>query len=66
MKTGDIVELIEDMTFYKKGRKATFIKEEVHNLSNAEIVWYGEESAYKEYGDCEIVPKKLLRVIKSN
>lgn len=26
MKTGDTIELIEDTSFYKKGRKAHFIK----------------------------------------
>ena len=28
MKFGDIVELTEDMTFYKKGKKAHYVKDD--------------------------------------
>ena len=48
MKRGDIVELIENTTFYKKGKKAYFIGRSNTNPNNIEIVWVGEEQAYKD------------------
>lgn len=61
MKKGDIVELIEDMTFYKKGRKAYFIRL-AQNPNNAEIVWFGEEKTFNEFGDVEEVPLNIIRL----
>lgn len=58
MKSGTIVELIKDMTFYKKGRLATFIRYEEGNNKNAEIVWLGEENIH---GDVEVVPVSIIR-----
>ena len=43
MKRGDIIELIEDTTFYKKGKKAYFIGRSNFNPNKIEIVWVGEE-----------------------
>ena len=45
MKTGDTIALIEGTSFYKKGRKAHFIKKSDRNPNNIEIVWFGEEHA---------------------
>jgi len=59
MKSGDIVELIEDTTFYKKGKKAYFIGRSNTNPNNIEIVWIGEEQAYKD-GDIDEFPAKLF------
>ncbi|WP_143322906.1 hypothetical protein [Clostridium sp. HBUAS56010] len=59
LKHGDIVELIEDMTFYKKGRKAMYLRSELHNDKNAEIAWLGEKN---DCGDVEIVPKRILKI----
>lgn len=60
MKKGDIVELLEDITFYRKGRRATFIRSERANDRNAEIRWLGDDNSY---GDVEIVPKRLLKTL---
>lgn len=63
MKTGDTIELIEDTSFYKKGRKAHFIKKSDRNTNNIEIVWFGEEHAYKEFGDVDEYPIKLFKKV---
>jgi len=59
MIKGDMVELMEDMTFYKKGRRATFIRYEKGNSNNVELAWIGEENAH---GDVEVVPAKYLKI----
>lgn len=58
MESGTIVELIKDMTFYKKGRLGTFVRYEEGNNKNAEIIWLGEENIY---GDVEVVPVSIIR-----
>lgn len=61
MKRGDIIELIEDTTFYKKGKKAYFIGRS--NPNKIEIVWVGEEQAYKD-GDIDEYPIKLFKQVE--
>ena len=39
MERGDILELIEDTAFYKKGKKAHFIGRSNFNPNKIEIVW---------------------------
>lgn len=63
MKRGDILELIEDTTFYKKGKKAYFIGRSNTNPNNIEIVWVGEEQAYKD-GDIDEYPTRLFKQVK--
>ena len=63
MKFGDIVELTEDMTFYKKGKKAHYVKND--NNEMCQIVWFGEEEDYNMFGDVEIVPIKMLKLSDS-
>lgn len=63
MKTGDIIELVEDTTFYKKGRKAYFIRVSDKNSNNIEIVWFGEEQIYREFGDVDEYPIKLFKKV---
>lgn len=65
MKKGDIVELIEDMSIYNKGTKAHFIRTEAYNPNNAQVVWFGEEDAYREWGDVEVVPISLLQILET-
>lgn len=60
LEAGDVIELIEDTTFYKKGRKAHFVRMSSSNSNNIEIVWVGEEKAYKEFGDVDEYPIKLF------
>ena len=38
MKTGDTIELIEDISFYKMGKKAHFIRVSNRNSNNIEIL----------------------------
>lgn len=61
MKRGDIIELIEDTAFYKKGKKAHFIKKSNSNPSKIEVVWIGEESSYNEFGDVDVYPSRLFK-----
>lgn len=63
MKTGDTIELIEDTSFYKRGKKAHFIRVSNRNSNNIEIVWFGEENAYKEFGDVDEYPIKLFKKV---
>ena len=63
MKTGDTIELIEDTSFYKRGKKAHFIRVSNRNSNNIEIVWFGEEHAYKEFGDVDEYPIKLIKKV---
>ena len=63
MKTGDTIELIEDTSFYKRGKKAHFIRVSNRNSNNIEIVWFGEEHAYKEFGDVDEYPIKLFNKV---
>ena len=63
MKPGDIVELTEDMTYYKIGRRAHFIRYSKNNPNDAEIVWFGEEETFNLYGDVELVPLNMLRLV---
>jgi hypothetical protein len=63
MKTGDTIELIEDISFYKRGKKAHFIRVSNRNSNNIEIVWFGEEHAYKEFGDVDEYPIKLFKKV---
>ena len=63
MKKGDIVELIEDTTFYKKGRKAVVIcgyDSQNGNDKNMEIRYEGEKYLG---GDVDVMPKKLFKVV---
>ena len=62
MNRGDMVELIEDTAFYKKGKKAHFIRMS-RNPNKAEIVWCGEEKMFDEFGDVEVMPLKMLRKV---
>lgn len=62
MKTGDILELTKDMTPYKVGRRAHFIRL-AQNPNDAEIVWFGEEETFNLYGDVELVPLDMLRLV---
>lgn len=64
MAKGDIIELIEDTTFHKKGSKAYFIAKSHNNPNKIEIVWVGEEQAYKKYGDVDEYPAKLFKKTK--
>lgn len=58
MKKGDIVELIEDITFYKKGRRAVVVGE--YNKNDVEIRYEGE----RYYGgDVDLMPKRMLKVV---
>ena len=63
MKTGDTIELIEDTSFFKRGKKAHFIRVSNRNSNNIEIVWFGEEHAYKEFGDVDEYPIKLFKKV---
>lgn len=63
MKRGDILELIEDTTFYKKGKKAYFIGRSNTNPNNIEIVWVGEEQTYKD-GDIDEYPTRLFKQVQ--
>lgn len=63
MKRGDIIELIEDTTFYKKGKKAYFIGKSNFNPNKIEIVWVGEEQAYKD-GDIDEFPARLFKQVE--
>ena len=63
MKRGDIIELIEDTTFYKKGKKAYFIGRSNFNPNKIEIVWVGEEQAYKD-GDIDEFPVRLFKQVE--
>ena len=63
MKKGDICELTKDITCYRKGKRAHFIRTDSMNQNNAEIVWFGEEQTYNLFGDVEIVPKKIIKKI---
>lgn len=49
--------------FYKRGRKAHFIRVSNRNSNNIEIVWFGEEHAYKEFGDVDEYPIKLFKKV---
>lgn len=63
MKTGDILELTKDMApYYKVGRRAHFIRL-AKNPNDAEIVWFGEEETFNLYGDVELVPLDMLRLV---
>lgn len=61
LKKGDIIELVVDTAFYKKGTKAHFIKRSEHNPNKAVIVWTGEEALYKEFGDADVYPIRLFK-----
>lgn len=63
MKRGDIIELIEDTTFYKKGKKAYFIGRSNFNPNKIEIVWVGEEQAYQD-GDIDEFPTRLFKQVE--
>lgn len=58
MKKGDIVELIEDTTFYKRGTRVIVIGE--YNKNDVEIRYEGE---IYYGGDVDIMPKKMLKVV---
>ena len=62
IKRGSIVELIEDTGFYKKGKRAHFIGM-ADNPNHAEIVWFGEESSFNEFGDVEEIPIRMLKKV---
>ena len=67
MKRGDIVELTKDMIpYYKVGRRAHFIRISKNNPKDAEIVWFGEEETFNTYGDVELVPLDMLRLVTEN
>lgn len=61
MKNGDIVELIEDMTFYKKGERAVVINSISDNKNNCEIRWLDEQYLG---GDVDEVPRRLFKVVE--
>ena len=54
MKNGDIIELIEDTSFYKKGRKATEI-DMCGNSKSFEIIYVGEH-------EIDIMPKSMFKL----
>ena len=51
MKTGDTIELIEDTSFYKRGKKAHFIRVSNRNSNNI------------EFGDVDEYPIKLFKKV---
>ena len=57
MKNGDIVELIENTDFYKKGRKAIIINI-LEGEKDFEIRYHGED--YE--GDVDVMPKSLFKL----
>ena len=60
MKEGDIVELVEDTAFYKKGTQAIVINEtSLGNREKCEIRYVGEPY-FSDSAD--VVPKKLLKI----
>ena len=58
MKNGDIVELIEDTYFYKKGRKAIVI-DACGNSKKFKIQYVGEEYLS---GDVDVMPKNMFKL----
>lgn len=56
MKKGDVVELMEDTSFYKKGKRAV-IYEVCDGKSKFEIIYEGEK-------DIDVVPKYLFKLVK--
>ncbi|WP_342759519.1 hypothetical protein [Kineothrix sedimenti] len=54
MKNGDIIELIEDTYFYKKGQKATVI-DMCGNSKSFEIIYVGEH-------EIDIMPKHMFKL----
>lgn len=60
MKYGDIIELIEDTDFYKKGQRATFIKNDDEVKSKIHIRYVREEYLG---GDVDLMPKSLFKVV---
>ncbi len=65
MKKGDMVELIENTQFYKKGQRAIVMNEFDSyngNDKNVEIRYEGETYLG---GDVDIMPKKLFKVVEN-
>lgn len=63
MKAGDTVELTEDTSSYKKGRRAVVIcpyDRQNGNKKKATIRFIGEEDIAP---DADVFPKSLLRVV---
>lgn len=63
MKKGDIVELIENTKFYKKGKRAVIINEfdsSNNNDKKIEIRYEGEKYIGE---DVDVMPKKLFKVV---
>lgn len=60
MKNGDIVSLIEDTTFYKKGTKAVVVNA-CGNSKEFEIRYKGGNY---EGGDVDVMPKALFEKVK--
>jgi len=63
MKKGDIVELIENTKFYKKGKRAVIINEfdsSNNNDKKIEIRYEGEKYIDE---DVDVMPKKLFKVV---
>lgn len=59
-KKGDIVELVEDTAFYKKGTKSIIINENsLGNSKKCEIQYVGEK--YID-NDVDVIPKELLKL----
>ncbi len=61
MKKGDIIELIEDTAFYKKGRRAVFIRQDNEVKSKIQIRYVGEKYTG---GDVDRMPKALFKVVR--
>lgn len=63
-KNGEIVELIEDTMFYKKGTRAKVIHSESNgNQEKMEIRWLHEGPYPGE--DVDVMPKALFKCVSS-
>lgn len=60
---GDLVELIEDTYFYKKGTRAVVINNSSEGNTKKMEIWY-EGEKYLE-GDVDVVLKSMFKVINA-
>lgn len=60
MKNGDVIELVVDTMFYKKGKRAVVVNSISDNKNDCEIRWVGEQYLG---GDVDCYPRILFKVV---